>query len=61
MTSVDKVIEAIRKKFPEASTEVVREFAMALIYYGQRIRKRSKWKPLNGKEIKLLIGKGFKQ
>ena len=61
MTSVDKVIEAIRKKFPEASTGEAREFAMDLIDYGQRIRKRSKCKPFNGKEIKLLIGKGFKQ
>lgn len=57
MTSVDKVIEAIRKKFPEASTEEAREFAMALIYYGKRVRKQTKRKPFKWKEIKMLLQK----
>ena len=58
---LNKLTEAILRKFPEASTEAAREFAMALIDYGQQIRKRSKWKPFKGKEIKILLGKGGKQ
>lgn len=58
MKSIDKVIEAIRKKFPEASTEEVQQFAIALIDYGERIRKRSREKPFKWKEIKILLGKG---
>lgn len=59
---LNKVTEAIRRKFPEASTEAAREFAMALIDYGQRIRKQSKRKPFKGKEIKLFLQKkGGKQ
>lgn len=61
MTSIDKVIEAIRKKFPEASTEEVQQFAMALIDYGKRVRKQTKRKPFKWKEIKMLLGKGGKQ
>lgn len=61
MTSIDKVIEAIRKKFPEASTEEVQQFAIALIDYGKRIRKRSRKKPFKWKEIKILLGKGGKR
>ena len=55
---LNKVTEAILRKFPEASTEEVREFAMALIDYGKQVKRRSKWKPLKGKEIKILLGKG---
>lgn len=58
---LDKVTEAIRVKFPEASTEAARELAMALIDYGQRILKRSKRKLFKGKEIKILLGKGCKR
>ena len=59
---LNKVIEAILRKFPEAPAESAREFAMALIDYGQQIRKRSKWKPFKGKEIKLFLQKkGGKQ
>ena len=57
---LDKVTEAIRVKFPEASIEAVREFAMALIDYGQLIRELSKRKPFKGEEIKILLGKGGK-
>ena len=57
MTSIDKVIEAIRKKFPEASTEEAREFAMAIIDYGKRVRKQTKRKPFKWKEIKMLLQK----
>ena len=52
-----RVMNAIQIKFPEASVESVREFAMALIDYGQRIRKQSKRKPFKGKEIKLFLQK----
>ena len=55
---INNVTEALRRNFPEASTEAAREFAMALIDYGQQIRKRSKWKPFKSKEIKMLLGKG---
>lgn len=58
---LDKVTEAIRVKFPEASTEAVREFAMAIIDYGKRVRKQTKRKPFKWKEIKMLLGKGGKQ
>ena len=54
---LDKVTEAIRVKFPEASTEAVREFAMALIDYGQRIRKQSKVSHSRGKRLKYYLGK----
>ena len=54
---LNKVMEAIHLKFPEASVESVREFAMALIDYGQRIRKQSKRKPFKRKEIKLFLQK----
>ena len=57
MTSVDKVIEAIWVKFPEASTEEAREFAMAIIDYGKRVRKQTKRKPFKWKEIKMLLPK----
>lgn len=57
MTSIDKVIEAIRKKFPEASTEEVQQFAIALIDYGKRIRKRSRESHSNGKRLKYYLGK----
>lgn len=56
-----RVMNAIQIKFPEASVESVREFAMALIDYGQQVKRRSKWKPFKGKEIKILLGKGGKQ
>lgn len=58
---LDKVTETIRVKFPESSIEAVREFAMALIDYRQRILKRSKRKPFKGKEIKILLGEGGKR
>lgn len=59
---LNKVTEAILRKFPEAPAESAREFAMALIDYGQRIRKQSKRKPFKGKEIKLFLQKkGGKQ
>lgn len=57
MTSIDKVIEAIRKKFPEASTEEVQQFAMAIIDYGKRVRKQTKRKPFKWKDIKMLLQK----
>ena len=43
--------------FKPDEAEASREFAMALIDYGQQIRKRSKWKPFKGKEIKLFLQK----
>lgn len=54
---LNKVTEAIWRKFPDASIESAREFAMALIDYGQRIRKQLKRKPFKGKEIKLFLQK----
>ena len=54
---LDKVTEAIRVKFPEASTEEVQQFAMAIIDYGKRVRKQTKRKPFKWKEIKMLLQK----
>lgn len=52
---LNKLTEAILRKFPDAPAESSREFAMALIDYGQRIRKQSKRKPFKWKEIKLFL------